>query len=147
MGKTTSYPELLMLSQDSSSFSPETKRESEDDVVFSRRLRGGSCETFQIETESEADSLPCSTSELDASFNSRESEGQLKDAAVVPEDTNMQADTRKYCGLSDFTLFRMQYLIVHTAIMLADGLQGEFLCHDLTLQWKVSFLLLSFSTP
>ena len=28
-------------------------------------------------------------------------------------------------GYSAFNLFRMQYLIVHTAIMLADGLQGK----------------------
>lgn len=120
MGKTSSYPDLLKISPDS--FSPETKMESEND----KRLRGGSCETCPIETESEADSLPCSTSELDASFNSIESEGKVEDA-VVAKDSKMQSSTRKYWGLSDFTLFRLQYLIVHTAIMLADGLQGEFL--------------------
>lgn len=124
MGKTSSYPDLLKISPDS--FSPETKGESENDVVFSKRIRGGSCETCPIETESEADSLPCSASELDATFNSSDSEVQAEDA-VVAKDSKMQSSTRKYWGLSDFTLFRLQYLIVHTAIMLADGLQGEFL--------------------
>lgn len=33
----------------------------------------------------------------------------------------------KYLGLSAFNQFRTQYLIVHTAIMLADGLQGTHL--------------------
>ena len=32
---------------------------------------------------------------------------------------------KKYKAFSPFALFRIQYLIVHTAIMLADGLQGE----------------------
>lgn len=125
MGKTSSYPDLLKLSQDS--FSLGYKVESEDDNVFSKRLREGSCSTVQTETVSEVDSLPCSTSEFDSSFNSSESDEQVEEDTVVPEDSEMQSNTRKYWSFSDFTLFRMQYLIVHTAIMLADGLQGEFL--------------------
>jgi hypothetical protein len=48
----------------------------------------------------------------------------ILDDAGGPNGTNQDQKKRFF---SSFAMFRMQYLIVHTAIMLADGLQGMFL--------------------
>jgi hypothetical protein len=45
--------------------------------------------------------------------------------AVDDEPEPSKVKQKKYTAFSPFALFRIQYLIVHTAIMLADGLQGE----------------------
>jgi hypothetical protein len=85
-------------------------------------------------------SMSSSTSSDRASFNLQEE--ACTTSPSTPDDNHKvemlalngssnknKAHTQKHKYLpfnfNPFTLFRLQYLIVHTAIMLADGLQGK----------------------
>jgi hypothetical protein len=55
-----------------------------------------------------------------------EDEASFDTIFIAVEDENEPSKLKsKKTAFSPFALFRIQYLIVHTAIMLADGLQGE----------------------
>jgi hypothetical protein len=60
-----------------------------------------------------------SAAELDSDTNSTESVAYSEDASLEGRNPHGNGD-------DGFTAFRINYLIVHIAIMLADGLQGTF---------------------
>jgi len=81
--------------------------------------------TFSVTSEDEhhgEDALiETSSTTTSNSSGTTEAEPAVSDEIAVTDEVRQS----KQKAFSPFTLFRMQYLIVHTAIMLADGLQGE----------------------
>lgn len=61
----------------------------------------------------------------DTSVTSVTSSNRALSEETINNTPAVENKINKYLGLSAFNQFRTQYLIVHTAIMLADGLQGK----------------------
>ena len=120
-----------------------TATKSHDGHTISSSFSGScfSCYSHEDEDDTDTDTSQ-TTSSLTSEYENHEEEALLDSSSstsnsggktepeLEPTVSEKIAVTnkvkqKKYKAFSPFALFRIQYLIVHTAIMLADGLQGE----------------------
>jgi len=97
-------------------------------VVCSGDYEDDTSSTMPFSSTSSSSSMQSTTtsSSLTSKCEQQEEEDEASfDTIYTAVQDEPSKQKTKEDALSLFTLFRIQYLIVHTAIMLADGLQGE----------------------
>ena len=126
---TASVPDIYHTEVD---IDTETSRESTDSDFSQHSTEQGPQQKSEDPSSASASvsSTQCPNEDLELvhkdNFNPVESKGDTLEQYSSPEPTSIESIKRTAANdKHNFTKFRLQYLTVHTAIMLADGLQGK----------------------